>query len=429
MVFNTNNQHITSGLLLPLTMSKSSSKTPFTTYQKIVILILALTQFSVVLDFMVMSPLGDLLIKDLDINPSQFGLVVSSYAISAGVSGFLTASFADKFDRKKLLVFFYSGFIIGTLLCGLSNSYTFLVFARIVTGIFGGVISSISLAIVADLFDFNHRGRVMGFLQMGFGISQILGIPISLYMANVWDWKAPFFLIVGLAIVILVTAVLVLKPINEHVNLQRDNPLKHLWNTMSNKQYRVGFLATAFMSLGGYLMMPWGSAYSVNNIGISQSDLPLMFMIVGVSVFAIMPMIGILSDRINKYTVFLMASLLMVVSIVIYTQLPQVSLSILIIVNVFMMLGIMARMVPSQALTASLPEQKDRGAFMSINSSLQQLAGGVAAMIGGLIVTQKNTLSPLERFDILGYVVIVVILTNIFLTWRVYKIIRERNVI
>jgi predicted MFS family arabinose efflux permease len=410
-------------------MSKSSSKTPFTTYQKIVILILALTQFSVVLDFMVMSPLGDLLIKDLDINPSQFGLVVSSYAISAGVSGFLTASFADKFDRKKLLVFFYSGFIIGTLLCGLSNSYTFLVFARIITGIFGGVISSISLAIVADLFDFNHRGRVMGFLQMGFGISQILGIPISLYMANVWDWKAPFFLIVGLAIVILVTAVLVLKPINEHVNLQRDNPLKHLWNTMSNKQYRVGFLATAFMSLGGYLMMPWGSAYSVNNIGISQSDLPLMFMIVGVSVFAMMPMIGVLSDRINKYTVFLIASLLMVVSIVIYTQLPQVSLSILIIVNVFMMLGIMARMVPSQALTASLPEQKDRGAFMSINSSLQQLAGGVAAMIGGLIVTQKNTLSPLERFDILGYVVIAVILTNIFLTWRVYKIIRERNVI
>ncbi len=408
-------------------MAELKTKVPFTTYQKIVILILALTQFSVVLDFMVMSPLGDLLIKDLKITPSQFGLVVSSYAISAGISGFLTASFADKFDRKKLLVFFYSGFILGTLLCGLSGSFSFLVFARIITGVFGGVISSISLAIVADLFDFNHRGRVMGFLQMGFGISQILGIPISLYMANVWDWKAPFFLIVGLALVILFTAVLVLKPINEHVNLQRDNPVKHLWNTLSNKQYRVGFLATAFMSLGGYLMMPWGSAYSVNNIGISQADLPLMFMIVGVSVFAMMPMIGILSDRINKYTVFLMASLLMVISIVIYTQLPQVPLFILIIVNVFMMLGIMARMVPSQALTASLPEQKDRGAFMSINSSLQQLAGGVAAMIGGLIVTQKNTLSPLERFDILGYVVIGVILTNILLTWRVFKIIRERN--
>ncbi len=408
-------------------MTISQAKTPFTAYQKVVILILALTQFSVVLDFMVMSPLGDLLIKDLKITPSQFGLVVSSYAISAGVSGFLTASFADKFDRKRLLLFFYSGFIIGTLLCGLSITYGFLVFARIITGVFGGVISSISLAIVADLFDINHRGRVMGFLQMGFGISQILGIPISLYMANVWDWQAPFYLIVGLAIAIFFAAFFVLKPINEHVKLQRDNPIKHLWNTLSNKQYRIGFLATAFMSLGGYLMMPWGSAYAVNNIGINQSDLPLMFMIVGVSVFAMMPMIGILSDRVNKYTVFLLASVLMVISILIYTQLPQVSLLVLIVVNVFMMLGIMARMVPSQALTASLPEMKDRGAFMSINSSLQQMAGGIAAMIGGMIVTQKDSLSPLGRFDILGYVVIAVILANIFLTWRVYKIIRDRK--
>jgi predicted MFS family arabinose efflux permease len=137
-------------------MNKPQKGAPFTKYQIIVVTILALTQFSVVLDFMVMSPLGDILIKSMKISPKQFGIVVSSYAISAGISGFLTASFADKFDRKKLLLFFYSGFIIGTLLCGISQSYEFLVFSRIVTGIFGGVISSISLAIVADLFDFNQ---------------------------------------------------------------------------------------------------------------------------------------------------------------------------------------------------------------------------------------------------------------------------------
>jgi len=408
-------------------MSKNQVKIPFTNYQKIVILILSLTQFSVVLDFMVMSPLGDLLIKDLSISPSQFGAVVSSYAISAGVSGFLTASFADKFDRKKLLAFFYAGFIIGTFLCGLSSSFYFLIFARVITGIFGGVMSSISLAIVADLFDIHHRGRVMGFLQMGFGISQILGIPISLYMANVWNWQAPFYLIVGFACIILCAIVFIMKPIDEHLSLQRDNPLKHLWKTLSNRHYRIGFLATAFMSLGGYLMMPWGSTYAVNNIGINQSDLPLMFMVVGLCVFAIMPIIGILSDRFNKYTIFLAASIIMVVAVLIYSQLPKVSLMVLILVNVFMMMGIMSRMVPSQALTASLPEQKDRGAFMSINSSLQQLAGGVAAMIGGLIVTQKSSIEPLERFDILGYVVVGVIVTNIFLTYRVYKIIKQRN--
>jgi multidrug resistance protein len=408
-------------------MKVDTPKAKFTTYQVTVILILALTQFSVVLDFMVMSPLGDLLIKDLKITPSQFGIVVSSYALSAGVAGFLTASFADKFDRKKMLQFFYGGFIIGTLLCGLSSNYWTLVGARIFTGLFGGVMSSISLAIVADLFAPNQRGRVMGFLQMGFGMSQILGIPIGLYLATVWDWKAPFFMIVILALVIFIGIFFVLQPVAEHLKLQRDNPLKHMWNTISNRNYRIGFLATAFMSLGGYLMMPWGSAFAVNNVGIKQSDLPLMFMIVGVCTFAIMPLIGIISDRVNKYMVFAGASIVMIISIAIYTHLPHVSLFVLILVNVIMMMGIMARMVPSQAMSASIPEMKDRGAFMSINSSLQQMAGGIAALIGGMIVTQESQTSPLGRFDLLGYVVISVIIVNMFLTYRVYRFVSEKE--
>ena len=410
-------------------MQAKTNKKAFSPYQIIVILILALTQFSVVLDFMVMSPLGDLLIKDLKITPAQFGVVVSSYALSAGVSGFLTASFADKFDRKKLLLFFYGGFIIGTLFCGLASSYMLLVLARIFTGIFGGVISSISLAIVADLFEIDQRGRVMSFLQMGFGMSQVLGIPISLYLATYWNWQAPFFLIVGLAFLIFIAAFVVLKPVNEHLKLQRSSPIKHLFQTISNKNYRIGFIATAFMSLGGYLMMPWGSAYSVNNIGIEQKSLPLMFMIVGIATFAIMPIVGILSDRFNKFVIFTGSSIWMVITVLIYTQLPQVPLWILIVVNVLMMMGIMARMVPSQALAASIPEMKDRGAFMSVNSSLQQMAGGIAALIGGWIVKQKNELSPLENFDLLGYLVVVVILLNIFFTFRVYKFVtwRERH--
>jgi predicted MFS family arabinose efflux permease len=200
-----------------------------------------------------------------------------------------------------------------------------------------------------------------------------------------------------------------------------------MWNTISNRNYRIGFLATAFMSLGGYLMMPWGSAFAVNNVGIKQSDLPLMFMIVGVCTFAIMPLIGIISDRVNKYMVFAGASIVMIISIAIYTHLPHVSLFVLILVNVIMMMGIMARMVPSQAMSASIPEMKDRGAFMSINSSLQQMAGGIAALIGGMIVTQESQTSPLGRFDLLGYVVISVIIVNMFLTYRVYRFVSEKE--
>ncbi|MGY0036844.1 MFS transporter [Pedobacter sp. NJ-S-72] len=168
---------------------------PFTGYQKIVIFILAMTQFTVILDFMVMSPLGDMLIKSLSMKPSSFGIAVSAYAFSAGISGLLTAGFADRFDRKKLLLFFYTGFIVGTFLCSLANSFELLVAARIITGLFGGVISSISMAIITDLFSLQQRGRVMGFIQMGFGASQVLGIPIGLYIANKWGWESPFVMV------------------------------------------------------------------------------------------------------------------------------------------------------------------------------------------------------------------------------------------
>lgn len=408
-------------------MKQKERSVAFSKYQVIAIVILALTQFSVVLDFMVMSPLGDLIMKNMKIAPSEFGIVVSCYAFSAGISGFFTATIADKYDRKKLLLVFYSGFIVGTLLCGLATNYWFLVSARIVTGIFGGVIGSISLAIVADIFELNQRGRVMGFLQMGFGISQILGIPISLFLATKWNWQAPFYLIVGLALVIFTLSFFTLKPIVGHLSLQRDNPIKHMWKTISNRNYRIGFLATAFMSLGGYLMMPWGSSFSVNNVGIAQSDLPLMFMIIGLSTISIMPIIGKLSDRFNKYSIFVASSIVMIISVVVYTNLGHVSFTVLVVVNMVMMAGIMARMIPSQALTTSVPEPKDRGAFMSINSSLQQMAGGIAALVGGAIVQQKNEFSPLEYFDTLGYVVIVVISLNIFFTYRVYNFVKKRN--
>jgi predicted MFS family arabinose efflux permease len=402
--------------------------TALTRYQWLAVAILALTQFTVVLDFMVMSPLGDLLMKDFKVIPDQFGIVVSSYALAAGLSGFLTAGFADRFDRKRLLVFFYSGFILGTLFCGLAESYNQLVWARILTGLFGGVMSSISMAIVADIFSLEQRGRVMGFMQMGFGLSQIVGIPLSLFIADMYNWQTPFYLIVGLSVGMLLAILLALKPINAHLALKRENSaFKHLLATIKNRNYRIGFLATAFMSLGGYFMMPWGSAFAVNNVGISQKELPFLFMVVGVSTFMIMPLIGILADKINKFQLFMTASLVMIASVLVYVHLGETTLFVLIVVNIFMMGGIMARMVPSQALTTSVPEAKDRGAFMSINSSLQQIAGGIAAMIGGKIVWQYSPSSPLMNFDLLGYVVVGVIIVNIYLTYRVYNYVKSKK--
>ncbi|GGF24961.1 MFS transporter [Flavobacterium limi] len=409
-------------------MKEQNQTIPFTGYQKFAVFILAITQFTVILDFMVMSPLGDILMKDLDLKPTHFGLVVSAYAFSAGISGLLTAGFADKFDRKKLLLFFYIGFIGGTILCGVVNSYPLLVAARIVTGLFGGVIGSISMAIVADLFALQQRGRVMGFLQMGFGASQILGIPIGLYLANAWGWHAPFLWVAGMAAIIAALIAMKLKPIKEHLGLQEDkSAFTHLLHTIRKKEYRIGFTATALLSIGGFMMMPFGSAFAINNLKITQEELPIVFMIAGLSTLVIMPVIGKLSDKIDKFRIFVYASAWTVVMVGVYTNLRENPLWLVVIFNVLMMMGVMGRMVPSTALVTSIPAMKDRGAFMSINSSLQQIAGGIAAAFAGTIVVQKDKFSPLEHYNTLGIVIIAISIVAILLMHRVSKLIKRKT--
>lgn len=410
-------------------MKEQKTQTPpFTSYQKLAVFLLAITQFTVILDFMVMSPLGDILMKSLSLKTSQFGLVVSAYAFSAGISGLLTAGFADKFDRKKLLLFFYIGFIAGTVLCGIVNSYHWLVAARIITGLFGGVIGSISMAIVADLFSLQQRGRVMGFIQMGFGASQILGIPIGLYLANAWGWHAPFLWVAGMAGIIAFIIAAKLNPITQHLEVQLDkSPFTHLIHTVAKKDYRIGFTATALLSIGGFMMMPFGSAFAINNLRITENELPMLFMIAGLATLIVMPLIGKLSDKIDKYKIFVFGSIWTMIMIGIYTNLGVTPFALVVAFNVLMMAGIMGRIVPSTALVTSIPEIQDRGAFMSINSSLQQIAGGIAAAVAGTIVVQKTKSSPLEHYDTLGIIIICISTLTILLMYRVNKMIKRKN--
>lgn len=409
-------------------MSSESKKMQlkFSSYEIFVILILALTQFTVVLDFMVMSPLGDMLMKSMGLSTTQFGLCVSAYAFSAGISGLLTAGFADRFDRKSLLLFFYIGFIAGTLFCSLADTYLLLLLARIFTGIFGGVIGSISMAIVTDMFVIEKRGRVIGYLQMGFGGSQVLGIPISLYIANHWGWQSPFLMIVGLASLIWFAIVMKLKPVKEHLELKSErNAFGHLWHTLTLRKYRIGFMATAFLSLGGFMMMPWGSAFAINNLKVTAQQLPILYMVSGITALFVMPVIGKLSDRFDKFTIFTIASVLLGIVVIIYTNLGPVAFWVVLLMNLGFMVGIMSRMVPAVALSSALPEKHDRGAFMGINSSLQQIAGGIAAAVGGMVVVQKDKFSPLENYDTLGYIIVFLSIISIFLILRVSKLIKS----
>jgi predicted MFS family arabinose efflux permease len=397
----------------------------FSGYQMFVVALLAFLQFSIVLDFMIISPLGAIIMPDLDISPQRFGEIVSAYAFSAGVSGFLAAGFADRFDRKRFLLFFYSGFIAGTALCALAPNYPLLLAARIVTGLFGGVIASIVLAIATDLFPLGMRGRVMGVVQTAFSASQILGIPAGLYIANLWNWHAAFLMIVLVAVPVGLIIAVCMRPVAGHLALKQiESPWRHLTGTVLVPRHALAFATTALLVTGGYMLLPFASAYTVNNLGIPLTDLPTIYLVSGAFTIFAGPVIGRLSDAFGKFRVFVFGCALSIIMVLVYTHLPPVPLAAVIVVNILLFVGIFSRMIPSQALISAIPEAGKRGSFNAVSASLQQFSGGVASIVAGVVVAQGPA-GDIRHFDDLGYVVVVTTLASLGLMYFIQRAVAE----
>ncbi len=401
--------------------TQPASLPQFSRYQKIVIGLLAFLQFAVIVDFMLMSPLGAVIMPALSITSAQFGTVVSAYAFAAGVSSLLTAGFADRFDRKRLLLFFYSGFIIGTLWCGLAQTFPSLLLARVVTGIFGGVISSIVLAIATDLFPPQMRGRVMGVVQSAFAASQVLGIPFGIYLAKSWNWHIPF---IAMAVIAVLGGLLItwqLQPVAEHLKTpQERSPFMHLLHTVNEPRYLLAFVVVMFLATGGFMLMPFSSAFTVNNLGISLDHLPTIYLVTGLATIFIGPLVGRAADRVGKLRVFYMGTSLMIVMVLVYTHLGPTPLLVLILINVVMFVGIFSRMIPTQALMTQVPSPSQRGSFNAINASIQQLSGGLASLVAGHIVTRAAD-GRILHYEIAGYVVVTTSLITAFLLTKISR--------
>jgi len=397
----------------------------FSSYQKFVVAVLAFMQFTIILDFMIISPLGAMMMPTLNITPHQFGWAVSSYAFSAGVSGFLAAGFADRFDRKRLLLFFYGGFMLGTLLCALANTYPLLLLARIVTGLFGGVIGSVALAIATDLFPLEMRGRVMGIISTAFAASQVLGLPAGLFFANRWDWHAPFFAILAFALPAGLIIMLHMKPVADHLVLKQErSPLMHLIHTVAEPRFYLAFTLVTLMPTGGYMLMPFGTAFIVNNVGLSFAVLPVIYLVTGLCAVFVGPLVGKASDRFGKFPTFCFGTAISMIMVLIWTNIGHVALAWVIVINVILFAGIFSRMIPAQALISAIPGPTQRGAFNAVSASLQQLAGGISASVAGLIIVQRPT-GPLEHFDWIGYIVVAVALASLVLMYFLHRQVPE----
>ena len=375
----------------------------FSSYQKFVVGILAFIQFSILLNFAIIPPLGAALIAAMKITPRQFSVLVSSYIFSAGISSLLAAGFIDRFDRKKILLFLYSGFCLGILCCGLAPNYELLLLARIISGIFGGVSSNLTTTIVTDIFMVNKRGRALGIIQTAYAVSQTLGIPLSLYLTNVWNWHLPFLVIAIISFLTIILIVCYLKPSNTHLAHQVEvNAFQHFWRTLSNPHYRQSFATTACTSLGIFLLFPFGSAFAVYNLGVSLSILPWGFMIIGFFTIIGWPLIGWATDRVNKLLAITVGSIVATVLALIYTRLGITPLFWVLLINILMTLATGFQLIPTQTLISTVPEPASRGAFMAINSSIQKIAGGIASLLAGwIVVTETN--GSLAHYELVGY--------------------------
>jgi len=330
---------------------------------------------------------------------------------------------------KKLLLFFYIGFLGGTLWCGLSQSFESLLAARIVTGLFGGVIGSVLLAIMTDLFAPALRGRAMGILQTAFAGSQVLGLPIALYLSSRWNWHAPFFMIVIVGILGGIVVAWRLKPVDAHLALPSEaSAFRHLLNTVTDRRHLPAFATTALLTTGGFMLMPFGSVFTVNNLGISIDHLPTIYLVTGLATIFVGPLVGKLADRIGKMRVFFGGSVLTSLMVLIYTHLGPVPLPVVIVVNVVLFIGIFSRIIPYQAMSASVPEPRMRGAFSAIGAAIQQLSGGLAAVVAGHLVSTGAD-GKLQGFPKVGYVVIGSTIVAAWLASRVHRELAAREAV
>lgn len=407
---------------------KAETKPKFTPYQFLLVAIIALVLLTIVLDFMLMSALSAILLPKLEITTKQFGLLVSAYPISAGISAILLSGYADKVDRKKLLLFFYSGFLLGVLFCAVAPSFQALIIARIITGIFGGVVGPICFAIVADLFETTQRGRAMGFLQMASAGSQILGLPLALYLASEFDWHLAFGLILFLGISAVFLVFWKIGSVDKHLEIPKKvNPLHHSLKIFTNKNYLVVFLSNTFLVSGDIILMTFSSAFCTNNLGVDLDDLPLLYGIAGISTFIFAPIIGRLTDKYGTLNIFLAGTIIAVMTVAVFTNLGLIPLWAVIIVHTLLFLGNNARSISSSALGTVVPEVEDRGAFMAVDAAMQLAIGGMAAMIAGLIVFQSED-GMINNFPTLGLVVIsLMVLTSGFI-YVINRMVKRRSI-
>ena len=370
--------------------------------EKLLLIVLAAIQFTVIVDFLIIMPLGPQYMRVFGITPGQFGLIVSSYAISAGISGLVAGFILDRYDRRRALLWLYAGFTIGTLCCALAPSYYLLIAARAVAGAFGGVAGALILAVIGDAIPEQRRGAAIGLVMSSFSVASICGVPLGLLLATNLNWHIPFLVLAALSGLVWLGAARALPSMRGHMHhASSDSEASRMAALLKEPHHQAAFLFMAVLTITGFIIFPYISNYLVGNVGVTEKQLPLIYLFGGLSTFFTMNWIGRWADRAGKPYVFTRMSLLATIPILLVTNLPPVPLAVAIGVSTLLMVCMSGRMVPAMAMMTASVEARYRGGFMSLNSSVQQFSSGVAAFVSGQILGQLPG-GQLTHFPVVG---------------------------
>lgn len=387
-----------------------------------ILLILASIQFTHIMDFMVLAPLGPQLMRLFDISAQEFSLLVSSYMFTAAIVGLIAAFYIDRFDRRLSLLWMYGGFTVATLLCALAPNFHVLLITRAITGAFGGVLGAIVFSIVGDAIPEARRGAAMGLVMSAFGFASVIGVPAGLTVASLWNWRGSFILLTVLNIAILAGAWRLVPAMIGHLqSVKRSSLFGQSKLIFGNRNHLRGFAFVAVILFGSMSVIPFISPYLVKNVGIKESQLAYVYLVGGFATLFTGRWIGAMSDRFGKPKVFGIVALLSIVPLMIVTHLPSgTPLWVCVLNGTLFMILISGRGVPMNAMVSSVVVPSLRGSYMSFSNSVQQLSAAVAAFFGGLVIGHMPT-GALAHYGAVGWIAAVSTLVAIWLAQNITK--------
>lgn len=382
---------------------------------------LAGIQFTHILDFMIVMPLGPQLIRSLELNTQQFGLLLSCYTLSAAVFSFFAASYVDRFDRRKLMLILYALFIVATICCGLAPSYLFLVVARALAGAFGGILSAMTQTIIADVIPYERRGRAMGVVMTSFSLATVLGVPLGLFFAHnipLLAWRAPFVFVASVALLFWLISIKALPSLVSHLSHEKTGPVwKQTLAVLKEPNHLRAFAFIATLMMAGFTVTPFIALYLTTNVNVPESFISIIYFCGGAATLFSARLIGRMSDHYGKQKMLRAIVLCSLASLIITTNLVPIPLWLVLINSMCYFVLMSGRHIPGTALVTQAVKPEVRGAFMSLVSSVKMLSAGVASLITGAVISQ-NAAGQIENFNVMGYVAAACAICAIWLAYQ-----------